>query len=153
MAPPLTGRSLIPHPLFAGGHLHVRGIPGWGPWNPARLEWDSEAFVDILLSTRQADRKVRTREELEPSWKNRRGRQPERSGCTRASRMRPAGCGSRWWLISNDPEQLTESTSGGPAPGPAAALSCAGRLRRLQGHTTICWSSGWGFYLLDRMAL
>ncbi len=47
------------------GHLHVRGIPDRGPWNPARLEWDDEAFVDILLSTRQADRKVRTREELE----------------------------------------------------------------------------------------
>jgi len=30
---------------------------------------DDEAFVDILLSTRQADRKVRTREELEAVMK------------------------------------------------------------------------------------
>ena len=52
-----------------GGHLHVRGLPDWGPWNPSRLEWDDEAFVDILLSTRQADRKVRTREELEAVMK------------------------------------------------------------------------------------
>jgi hypothetical protein len=36
----------------------VRGIPH-------ALEWDDEAFVDILHSTRQTDRKVRTREELE----------------------------------------------------------------------------------------
>jgi hypothetical protein len=28
-----------------GGHLHVRGIPDWGPWNPARLEWADEEFV------------------------------------------------------------------------------------------------------------
>jgi hypothetical protein len=52
-----------------GGRLHVRGIPDWGPWDPARLEWDDEAYVDILLSTRQADRKVRTREELEAVMK------------------------------------------------------------------------------------
>jgi hypothetical protein len=48
-----------------GGHLYVRGIPDRGSWNPARFEWAAEAFVDILLSTRQADRMVRTREELE----------------------------------------------------------------------------------------
>jgi hypothetical protein len=52
-----------------GGRLHVRRLPDWGPWNPARLEWDDEAFVDILLSTRQADRKIRTREELEAVMK------------------------------------------------------------------------------------
>ncbi len=52
-----------------GGHLHVRGIPDWGPWDSARLEWDDEVFVDILLSTRQADRKIRTREELETVMK------------------------------------------------------------------------------------
>ena len=46
-----------------GGHLHVRGIPDWGPWNPSRLEWADEAFVDMLLSKDQADRKARTREE------------------------------------------------------------------------------------------
>jgi hypothetical protein len=52
-----------------GGHLHIRGLPDRGPWNPSRLEWDDEAFVDILLSTRQADRKVRTREKLEAVMK------------------------------------------------------------------------------------
>ena len=52
-----------------GVPLHVRGIPDWGPRDPARLEWDDEAFVDILLSTRQADRKVRTREELKAVMK------------------------------------------------------------------------------------
>jgi hypothetical protein len=52
-----------------GGHLHVRGIPDWGPWNPSRFEWADEEFVDLLLSTRQADRKVRTREELEAVMK------------------------------------------------------------------------------------
>jgi hypothetical protein len=43
-----------------GGCLHIRGIADSGQWNPARPEWDDEAFVDILISTRQADRKVRT---------------------------------------------------------------------------------------------
>ena len=52
-----------------GGRLHVRGLPDWGPWNLARLEWDDEAFVDILLGTRQADSKVRTREELDAIMK------------------------------------------------------------------------------------
>jgi hypothetical protein len=52
-----------------GGRLHVRGIPDRGPWNPTKLEWADEAFVDILLSTRQADRKVQTREELEAVMK------------------------------------------------------------------------------------
>jgi hypothetical protein len=48
-----------------GGRLHILGIPDWGPWNPARLEFDDEAYVDLLLDVRQADRKVRTLEELE----------------------------------------------------------------------------------------
>ncbi len=52
-----------------GGHLYIRGIPDRGPWNPSRLEWDDEEFVDVLLSTRQADRKVRTRDELEAVMK------------------------------------------------------------------------------------
>jgi hypothetical protein len=52
-----------------GGHLRVRGLPDWGSWNPARLEWDDEAFLDVLLDARQADRKVRTREELEAIMK------------------------------------------------------------------------------------
>ncbi len=61
-----------------GGRLHVRGLPDWGPWNPTRLEWDNEAFVDILLSTKQADRKVRTREELEAIMKEPRNVAPTR---------------------------------------------------------------------------
>ena len=48
-----------------GGHLHVRGIPDRGPWDPARLEWDDETFVDMLLSKDPGHRKARTREELE----------------------------------------------------------------------------------------
>ncbi len=48
-----------------GGHLHVRGIPDWGPWNPARLDWADEEFVDMLLSKDPGHRKARTREELE----------------------------------------------------------------------------------------
>jgi hypothetical protein len=47
------------------GHLHVRGIPDWGPWDPVRLEWKDEAFVDMILSEITGDRKVRTREQLE----------------------------------------------------------------------------------------
>ena len=61
-----------------GGHLHVRGIPDWGPWNPSRLEWADEAFVDMLLSKNQADRKVRTREELEAVMKEPRNVAPTR---------------------------------------------------------------------------
>ena len=48
-----------------GGHLHVRGIPDWDPWDPARFEWADEAFVDLLLTKSIGDRKARTREELE----------------------------------------------------------------------------------------
>ncbi len=48
-----------------GGHLHVRGIPDWGPWNPSRLEWADEEFVDLLLSKNIGDRKARTVRELE----------------------------------------------------------------------------------------
>jgi hypothetical protein len=52
-----------------GGRLHIRGLPDWGSWNPSRLEWDDEAFVDMLLSKDQADRKARTREDLEAVMK------------------------------------------------------------------------------------
>ncbi len=48
-----------------GGHLHVRGIPDWGPWDLLQLEWGDEEFVDLLLSKNPGDRKARTREELE----------------------------------------------------------------------------------------
>jgi hypothetical protein len=72
--PNIAGESVTPFDRYfpatiLGGHLHVRGIPDRGPWNPSRLEWDDEAFVDILLSTRQADCKVQTCEELEAVMK------------------------------------------------------------------------------------
>src|ERR1700730_18023078 len=47
------------------GHLHVRGIPDWGPWDPSRFEWADEEFVDMILTKMVGDHKVRTREELE----------------------------------------------------------------------------------------
>ena len=52
-----------------GGRLHVRGIPDWEPWDPARFEWADEEFVDMLLSKNPGDRKARTREELEAIMK------------------------------------------------------------------------------------
>ncbi len=61
-----------------GGHLHVGGIPDRGPWDSGRLEWADEAFVDLLLEVRQADRKVRTREELEAVMGEPRGVAPTR---------------------------------------------------------------------------
>ena len=64
----MTAFGLRPS-MIVGGRLHVRGIPDWGPWNPSRLEWDVETFVDILLSTRQAGRKIWTREKLEAVMK------------------------------------------------------------------------------------
>jgi len=48
-----------------GGHLHVRGIPDWGPWDSSRFEWGDEEFVYMLLSKNLGDRKARTSEELE----------------------------------------------------------------------------------------
>ena len=56
-----------------GGHLHVRGIPDWGPWDPARFEWGDEEFVDFLLSKDPVHRKARTREELEAVMKEPKG--------------------------------------------------------------------------------
>jgi hypothetical protein len=62
-----------------GGRLHVRGIPDWGPWDPSRLEWKDEAFVDMILSEITGDRKVRTPEELEVVMKEPRGAAPSRN--------------------------------------------------------------------------
>jgi len=72
--PNIAGESVTPFDRYfpatiLGGRLHVRGIPDWGQWNPSHLECENEAFVDILVSTRQADRKIRTREELEAVMK------------------------------------------------------------------------------------
>ena len=61
-----------------GGHLHVRGIPDRGPWNPARLEWGNEEFVDMLLSKSPGDRKAWTREELDAIMKEPRNVAPTR---------------------------------------------------------------------------
>jgi hypothetical protein len=61
-----------------GGRLHVRGIPDWGPWNPSRLEWQNETFVDMILSEITGDRKTRTREELEAAMKEPMGPAPTR---------------------------------------------------------------------------
>lgn len=52
-----------------GVHLHVRGIPDWGPWDPSRLEWRNKEFVDMILSEITGDRKVRTRDELDAAMK------------------------------------------------------------------------------------
>jgi hypothetical protein len=61
-----------------GDHLHVRGIPDWGPWDPARFEWQPEGFVDMILSPITRNRKVRTREELEAVMKEPLGPAPTR---------------------------------------------------------------------------
>ncbi len=80
-----------------GGRLHIRGLPDWGSWNPAKLEWHDREFVEFLLGTDPIYRKARTREELEAVMKEPRGVSPTREcGSTRAWWMKPAGCGSRW---------------------------------------------------------
>ena len=58
-----------------GGRLHVRGIPDWGPWNPSRLEWEPEEYVEIMIETMRA-RKLRTLKELEAIMKEPRGPAP-----------------------------------------------------------------------------
>jgi hypothetical protein len=77
------GESVAPsHRFFPGtilgGHLHVRGIPDRGPWDPARLEWADEAFVDMFVGTDPIHRKTRTREELEAVVAEPRGVSPTR---------------------------------------------------------------------------
>ena len=47
------------------GRLHVRGVPPWGPWEPARLEYQAEEEIDTILNEAIGDRKVRTAEELD----------------------------------------------------------------------------------------
>jgi hypothetical protein len=61
-----------------GVHLHVRGIPDWGPWDPSRLEWKDEAYVDMILSEIIGDRKTRTREELDAAMRVPMGTSPTR---------------------------------------------------------------------------
>jgi hypothetical protein len=61
-----------------GGHLHVRGIPDWGPWGHSRLECAHENVVDMILSEITGDRKVRTRKELDAAMKEPKGTSPTR---------------------------------------------------------------------------
>ncbi len=46
------------------GRLHVRGIPPWGPWDKARLEYRVEREIEATLDDARGDRKIRTAEEL-----------------------------------------------------------------------------------------
>jgi hypothetical protein len=93
------GESVASYHFFPatilGGRFHVRGIPDRGPWDPARLEWEPEEYVELMLTAMMA-RKVRTPKELEAAMKEPMG-PPLRgmSGCTRASWTRPVRCGSR----------------------------------------------------------
>jgi len=48
------------------GRIYVRGIPDWGPWDPARFDLRDEREVDLAIATRTADRKVTTINELRP---------------------------------------------------------------------------------------
>ena len=61
-----------------GGCLHIHGLPDFGQWNPAHLEWTDETFVDMFVSTDPIHRKARTREELEAVMKEPRGVSPTR---------------------------------------------------------------------------
>ena len=61
-----------------GGRLHVRGIPDWGPWDLARLEWESEEYVDMFVGVDPIHRKARTLEELDAIMKEPRGVSPTR---------------------------------------------------------------------------
>jgi len=61
-----------------GGRLHVHGLPDWGSWNPTRLEWADEEFVDMFVGADPIHRKARTREELEAIMKEPRGVSPTR---------------------------------------------------------------------------
>ncbi len=48
-----------------GGRLHVTGVPEWGPWDSARLDWWPEDQLDFILPGGRYGEKVRTLEELE----------------------------------------------------------------------------------------
>jgi hypothetical protein len=61
-----------------GGHLHVRGLPDWGPWNPAKLEWADEEYVDLFVGVDPIYRKARTREELKAVMREPRNVSPTR---------------------------------------------------------------------------
>ncbi len=64
--------------VVLAGHLHVRGMPDRGPWDPALLEWATELEIDPNLVLSAGDRKIRTREELEEVMKAPPGAMPAR---------------------------------------------------------------------------
>jgi hypothetical protein len=61
-----------------GGRLHIRGLPDRGSWNPTKLGWADEEFVDMFVGTDPIHRKARTREELEAVMKEPRNMSPTR---------------------------------------------------------------------------
>jgi hypothetical protein len=44
--------------IFLAGRIHVRGIPVWGPWNRAKMQFSDESAVDPKRPT------IRTHSEL-----------------------------------------------------------------------------------------
>ena len=52
-----------------GGRLHVTGVPEWGPWDSAGLDWWPEDKLDLILAGGTYGEKVRTLEELEAALK------------------------------------------------------------------------------------
>jgi hypothetical protein len=58
--------------------VSVRGLPDRGQWDPGRLEWADEEFVDMFVGVDPIHRKVRTREELDAVMKEPRGVSPTR---------------------------------------------------------------------------
>ena len=54
---------------FMGGRLHVTGVPEWGPWDSARLDWWPEDHLDLILPGGRYGEKVRTLEEFEAALK------------------------------------------------------------------------------------
>jgi hypothetical protein len=59
-----TGSGHFIAATILAGRLHVRGIPPWGPWDKARLEYRSEGEIEATLDDARGDRKIRTAEEL-----------------------------------------------------------------------------------------
>jgi len=61
-----------------GGRLHVRGLPDWGSWNRAKLEWADEKYVGMFVGVDPIYRIARTREELEAVMREPRSVSPTR---------------------------------------------------------------------------
>ena len=52
-----------------GGRLHVTGVPEWGSWDSARLDWWPEDKLDLILAGGTYGEKIRTLEELDAAIK------------------------------------------------------------------------------------